>query len=515
MLFSGSVPISCILFFRKPFTVRTPLRFHPYNMRALLNLFRLCFPNGANVGVNTETQHDANPHSSPTPLDAPTLQSMELSTLLGAADLDRRSTQSSQDIDPILAPILQNLSQSRLCQLPSELLLEIMEHLDWVGLACLRRTSRIFLRLFSSAAFREYHGRRLSRLPDFVLQNRYDSQAKQLFQELRLLLNKDAMCAPCFHVYENLTQDARVKALARRRLFCDGCREFHPAGYFSLKQRRKWLLKVCLAYEGRIRVCQHATLHWQDVTRWIAEARSRGQKEMSILLCEDHASTCGKERFQGIWAKIIFSTLGKNLETVKVVVEWLVHIDMPPASPTSQGRYPASQMRRVLEMLYKDAGQFLFPETDSSLSRRMAAFDPNYCSCLHYEGQRYDEQPIDSALQLPNTRKAFHHFHEARISAGASLEVRPCSRSSDSPALHFIDKSTIPLLPGFRGPSPRPSGRWYNRLDTISYDLSADHESCHVLWCPNQECINYCSGQRNLFRITPLLRFAVRLIPPR
>jgi hypothetical protein len=304
--------------------------------------------------------------------------------------------------------------------------------------------------------------------------------------------------------------------MVRPDVFCDGCREFHVAGFFSPKHRWKWLSGVCLAYEGHIRVCQHATLRWRDVKRWIAKARSRGQQEMSILLCEGHTPTCGKDTLQGIWAKISFLAGEEDVEQVKLVIEWLAHIDIPPASPTPQRRYPASEMRRVLKMLYEDAGQFLLPEIDSSLSRRMAAFDPTYCSCLHYEGQYYGEQHIDSGLQLPNTRKAFYPFHAARLSSGdASLEVRTCSRAINFPALHFIHRNTIPILPWPKGKSPRPPRSWYDRLDTSSFDLGADHESCHVLWCPNQECINYYLGKQNPFRLSSLLRYAARLNPPR
>src|SRR5690554_4219441 len=63
-----------------------------------------------------------------------------------------------QPSDPLAAAIHHN---SRTCPLPSllpeELLVEIMSRLDGVSIFCLRRTSRVFLRLFDSQAFEHLH----------------------------------------------------------------------------------------------------------------------------------------------------------------------------------------------------------------------------------------------------------------------------------------------------------------------------------------------------------------------
>lgn len=61
-------------------------------------------------------------------------------------------------MDPLVADTLYNTLYSSLCGLPEELLLQIMHQLDPIGLQCLRRTSRLFLRLFSDGQFDRYHG---------------------------------------------------------------------------------------------------------------------------------------------------------------------------------------------------------------------------------------------------------------------------------------------------------------------------------------------------------------------
>ena len=56
-----------------------------------------------------------------------------------------------------MADTLYNALHSPLCGLPEELLLQIICQLDPTGLQCLKRTSRLFLRLFSDGRFDRYH----------------------------------------------------------------------------------------------------------------------------------------------------------------------------------------------------------------------------------------------------------------------------------------------------------------------------------------------------------------------
>ncbi|KAK0726789.1 hypothetical protein B0T26DRAFT_691765 [Lasiosphaeria miniovina] len=60
----------------------------------------------------------------------------------------------AQGLDPLVAASYYNLTSSPLCRLPDELLLDIMGRVDWVGLQCLRRSSRVFMRLFGAHEFR-------------------------------------------------------------------------------------------------------------------------------------------------------------------------------------------------------------------------------------------------------------------------------------------------------------------------------------------------------------------------
>ncbi|KAK3381124.1 hypothetical protein B0H63DRAFT_523856 [Podospora didyma] len=60
-------------------------------------------------------------------------------------------------IHPVVGAALHNLTYSPLCSLPDHIRLRIMTQAGPVSLFCLRRTSRIFLRLFGDRRFAEFH----------------------------------------------------------------------------------------------------------------------------------------------------------------------------------------------------------------------------------------------------------------------------------------------------------------------------------------------------------------------
>lgn len=59
--------------------------------------------------------------------------------------------------DLLATAVEHNARSHLLSRLPKDLLLEIMDRLDPASMFCLRRVSRIFLRLFCSASFKHMH----------------------------------------------------------------------------------------------------------------------------------------------------------------------------------------------------------------------------------------------------------------------------------------------------------------------------------------------------------------------
>jgi len=78
-------------------------------------------------------------------------------TALRPPGQDTKYERKDADMDPLVTAAQYNIRRSALYQLPEELLLNIMSHLDPIGIFCLRRTGRLFLRLFSSYNFDYLH----------------------------------------------------------------------------------------------------------------------------------------------------------------------------------------------------------------------------------------------------------------------------------------------------------------------------------------------------------------------
>ena len=147
---------------------------------------------------------------------------------------------------------------------------------DPVTLLCLRRTSRLFLRLFSSPAFGPLWTptATLPGCPPFahiwaVPRAGLLTPAQTI--TLRALLLRDAALAPhlcdaCRALRRRPGWPAHWESVTGDRLFCGGCREYHAPACFSAAQRRAaWWVRVCIGLEGHVRLCQHVALSWTTV----------------------------------------------------------------------------------------------------------------------------------------------------------------------------------------------------------------------------------------------------------
>lgn len=118
-----------------------------------------------------------------------------------------------------------------LLNLPEKLLLMIMKLLDPGSIQCLRRTNRIFLRLFSNSAFRDFH-HHISGLPDLQaytepFQWRRASLAfeREAYSEsVRGLLRSEESRKQCITCQNTNLHDPQLATdLAKSKRFCGAC----------------------------------------------------------------------------------------------------------------------------------------------------------------------------------------------------------------------------------------------------------------------------------------------------
>lgn len=433
----------------------------------------------------------------------------------------------AQGIDPIVAASHYNLTSSPLCRLPDELLLDIMELVDPAGLQCLRRVSRIFLRLFGSSKFKSAHfiipRSHYFRTPPWTEHHAGTHTGCPGMKELSALLRKDRFCSRCLQVRQFGRKHKQFRALVDKQLYCSGCKKKHPAALFSASQRRmnwRWWkssTRVCIAHEGYIRACQHIVIRWSDIESWVAQNGFVDTEEHTILIpwtpiCQErcHSFQYGRSCRWLTHDGINLNVWKRPGCHISVGIIWTAHVATLPealAAPT------AETMRQILRSTYQDAGQFQVPYLSANDSLLMAAVDPNKCSCLQYTG--YDKldwqlSPAMDAEDSCRTDPAWNLFSQTgirrwcpchRISFASPITKDGCSAWSQLSFFGTISQCVCTAIEidhhrtfefGFDQEAPHgPSAGWYRVLDPESYGLNMDHGSRHVLWCADESCGNY------------------------
>lgn len=429
----------------------------------------------------------------------------------------------AQGMDSLVAASYYNFTSSPLCRLPDELLLDIMELLDPKGLECLRRTSRIFLRLFGFSKFKSAHltvhgSLEPTRIPwaetDPGMHCRYPDA-----MELLALLRKDRFCSRCLRVIQLKRKHKQFRSLVDKKLYCDGCKTKHPAGLFSATQRRmnwswwKGSTRVCIAHEGYIRACQHVVIRWSDIESWVAQNGLDDTGEQQFLI--PWTSIC-QERCHGFQCDRSTWCNGINLSIAKIQrgrisleIAWVAHV----ATPSRASAVPTAEtMRQIVESTHQDAAQFLVPQlSHGGCSPLMAAVGPNRCSCLQYAGHdkldwqlsplkdEEDSCRTDPELNLfSQTRRyrwtPYHHVGIYAPYVEGDFRYRQhffgFISSCECTAIEILYRRTVDI--GFDQAAPhRPSVGWYRAIEPESYGLAMDCDSRHVLWCPDTSCKNY------------------------
>lgn len=175
---------------------------------------------------------------------------------------------------------------SPLNELPEELLLHVMHHLDAPALLCLRRTSKKFMRLFSDKGFQGYHGQKSTeRLQS---ENTKAMKTNKELRAFRELLGRDRLCDDCLIARQG--PDSKMDEYlngAEFPLHCSRCKVDHPSLCFSKKQRDlPPNRRICIAREGFVRLCRHKSLTWSDLESHVLNTIAPARRGCTIFSCE-------------------------------------------------------------------------------------------------------------------------------------------------------------------------------------------------------------------------------------
>lgn len=185
-------------------------------------------------------------------------------------------------------------SHTPLGRLPRGLLIAIMQRLDDpVDIYMVRQTCLKFALAFSDHAFAAYHHPRLwyyrsessSQLVAFHV-SRHTMSPKQKERMMEMLCRESLIsyCQDCRQNINSGKTEATIRQLCTETQYCGYCRSPHPLLLFPYYQRHRGKRNPftssssaagstparCILAEGRIHVCAHKSVSYEDLCAWKA-----------------------------------------------------------------------------------------------------------------------------------------------------------------------------------------------------------------------------------------------------
>jgi hypothetical protein len=455
---------------------------------------------------------------------------------------------STAEMDPLVAAGFHNLTCSPLCRLPEELLLDIMGRLDLVSIQCLRRASRLFLRLYSSPIFRSTQQPERTVLDSFEHwdEPRDDLPDNHWSEELQILLDKDITnyCQDCQERQINQNHRWRRKhtTLTKDYLYCSGCHTEHPVCLFSKTQRSRCCrIRVCIGREGFIRVCEHLVITWEDVINTALKLSILNTDDYTTVFLkkckhESHFPQHHKKDTPLLNSQSIYPAVqvrGGIHQHTELGLFWHGHLRLPDVDFDKEGynkiATPRLLRQQLEEFRQKTPAKNIVPEFSPGRLIEMECFDPNRCSCLRYAGieqlpkgwqlthrdsefrvacrkdpsnglgplRLYRQKSLQDEQEGLQEQKRIESHKVVLGTAGTFdygsgivwVNTEPCP--TDKRCLQISYTRSICIIPKFRPNTDTIPWGWYQALDPDSYDLTDDEESRGILWCRQPGCENY------------------------
>ncbi|KAK3346963.1 hypothetical protein B0T25DRAFT_553284 [Lasiosphaeria hispida] len=417
----------------------------------------------------------------------------------------------------------------QLFHLPEETLLAIMMLLDPTSLQCLRRVSRIFLRLFSDPyLFRHWHYDLSALKPNYPqfpwlrASPAFESLAydDKSFSYLIQLDEKQKQCLSC-----RISQAENPKMtwdLMNEYLFCTACLVDHPTALFSAPERTKKgpnERRTCIGHQGYIRLCQHEVITWEAVllakSQLTAEDTPDSSSSLLLRECRHPSHQPAHHGAVDDLGHYPMALLARSKRCVVLGMTWIGHLDLP----SKETQFSASEMASCLLELRRGAAEYLIPQAGPGTLPEMRCFDPNNCGCLdpgdkYLPNTQWSLRPpwcplasdagnmdkccrFDPSLRLIPPPGGSGGSHATMTVLGQAfgsesgwfVDVKACSAGQH--CLSFRYHRTITCT-GYDFPTWRtldPS--WFEALDPDSYRVWADHETKGMLWCLDPSCTNY------------------------
>jgi hypothetical protein len=297
----------------------------------------------------------------------------------------RCGTVGDQRVDPLVAAAHYNLTQNPFCRLPEELLVEVIGLLDKCSVECLRRVSRVFLRLCVAAFPKRYdHSPLSSPWPEH--NGSFSSYRQQ--DRLASLLNRNRYCGDGQRAREAPDWQERVDKATKAYLHCSKCCLHHPSCLFSATQRlNPPRTRICIGHEWFLRLCSHEVARWSDIAS--IERESAGESSITVTRCDrkSHVATCkskSKTKYKGIDSDAhpkLSLHIWNACRTINLT--WEAHVRLAAGQ---KQHLTEKTIRNGLAELRRNTARFIGPESKPGRLVELLWFDPNHCDCVRFEG---------------------------------------------------------------------------------------------------------------------------------
>lgn len=430
-------------------------------------------------------------------------------------------------MDPLLASAFYNFNYSLVLDLPEELLLKILRCLfrersgrdpsSVIAFFCLRQVCRRFRRIIDDWEFRLHPFSTYNRCqhcrtsisstmahlgnPAFGRHCFEQSVNLQRAQGLVECLQRDHLCKNCQVGAQRrrIAGHSTVCKFAARNdqdwLHCSDCNADHPSSLFSPYERQRPRMRQCIAREGRVRLCQHMTISWEDIESTLAGG-IEDERIVNVKGCNHatHSRGCFIPSL-GPLAYLLISPGG----TVSLGIQWSVHSGPMLGGDVACGAYSAKEMRAVVRELRRDTGRFIVPEQARGHLPEMEAFG-NDCDCLTFHKPQKPQEP-QASVTTPATRlrlegheqlrQGGEHWVFAHGAKAGKVGMRKCpsqmskAQRGKLPCVIFEYRRSFTVMHAIGG---EPDHAWYHALDRDSYDW--DGEVGAIETCDDPACRN-------------------------
>lgn len=408
-----------------------------------------------------------------------------------------------------------NLASCGFYQLPDEILLQILNNLDYVSKAMVMRTCGLLLRimfdraLFSQVSNQSGYWRDVQIWPPFEPSKwNIPLEARLcLRQQVDHLLDRDRFCGPCRRFREDGRYEKALLAL-QATLWCSHCMRMHKRLLFSLQQRAaSCATRVCVLVEGKAPVCAHMSID----LKFAQNFKSNGEEER-VETCRhpEHDSTWLTHRKNSLTARQgcerprVRSSHAGDDEWFKLRNETQIFLFHQPRGVPVTREMLHERLTEKAHLL----DTMLCPHVRAGDGQLLLAFNPARCLCLdNYAWVNHSCTREDFFCCRCNMLKRSSPVTAFMSEDRDELRHQYCCAICQAVYRWRRDGSAVYLkIDSFNGSYcsvlRKPLNfyltgcSWLCRIDPESWGILNDEELHRVAWCSDLNCASRWRWER-------------------